>query len=254
MILEVDFGNTRIKWRLMGPRLTGAESGHARSVSSFVAELQKLPKPAEVRVASVRKGDSLAEFSDWLEQNWGLSPRLARVTRQCAGVTNSYADVSRMGVDRWLAMLSAYSRAQGACIVVDGGTALTIDALDANGRHIGGYILPGLTLMAASLEANTGIRLRETDDEVACKPGNSTEQAVRNGALATVIALIEKTHSTLAADRQAVATYLSGGDAPVLLSCLHALGDVSIVPDLVLDGLVLACPDAAGDSETEQGH
>lgn len=262
MILEVDFGNTRIKWRFIEAGLARDEPGHASVVSSsvsiFLAELQKFQKPEQVRVASVRKDDSLEEFSHWLKDNWGISPRLASVTQQCAGVTNSYAEVSRMGVDRWLAMLSAYKRSQGACIVVDAGTALTIDVLDANGLHLGGYILPGLALMAAALEANTGIRLRNTDDEWVCRPGRSTEQAVHNGALAAVIALIEKTHSSIAVGKHPVATFLSGGNAPVLRACLDSLAHVSIVPDLVLDGLALACPDPAvgnGTVKTDKlGH
>lgn len=262
MILEVDFGNTRIKWRFIESGSAASQAGHAGSVSStvsgFLAELQSFQKPEQVRVASVRKGDSLTEFNDWLRNNWGISPRFATVTQHCAGVTNSYAEVSRMGVDRWLAMLSAYNRSRGACIVVDGGTALTIDVLDANGQHIGGYILPGLALMAAALEASTGIRLRSTDDQVMCRPGNSTEQAVHNGALAAAVALIGKTHSAIAADMRPVATYLSGGDAPELLACLDSLGEVSIVPDLVLDGLALACPEPtleSGAVDTDkQGH
>lgn len=254
MILEVDFGNTRIKWRFIEPGCAAAQQGHASSVSStvsdFLAELQSFQKPEQVRVASVRKGDSLAEFSEWLRNNWGISPRLATVTQHCAGVTNSYSEVARMGVDRWLAMLSAYNRSRGACMVVDGGTALTIDVLAVNGQHVGGYILPGLALMAAALEANTGIRLRNADGQATCRPGNDTEQAVHNGALAAAVALIEKTHSAIAKDMHPVATYLSGGDAPVLRACLNGVGEVSIVPDLVLEGLALACPEPAAESGT----
>jgi len=245
MILEVDFGNTRIKWRNLGARATGTEPvevGHASTVSSFLDSLQHQGKPDAIRVASVRKGDSLSEFSRWVSAHWGLTPVLAEVSRQCAGVTNSYADVSRMGVDRWLAMLSAYEQAQSACLIIDGGTALTIDVLDSSGLHLGGYILPGLALMARALEANTGIRLQETDTEVGVLPGRNTEQAVRNAALAAASALVEKTHSAIVGKAQPVATYLSGGDAQVLRSCLNLQGEVTINPDLVLDGLALACP------------
>ena len=245
MILEVDFGNTRIKWRNLDASVVGtagAEVRHANTVSSFIAALQNEERPDAVRVASVRRGDSLDEFSRWVSGYWQLTPVLAEVSKQCAGVTNSYTDVSRMGVDRWLAMLSAYQKAPGACIIVDGGTALTIDVLDSSGFHLGGFILPGLALMARALEANTGIRLQETDTELSVLPGRNTEQAVRNGAIATAAALIEKTHIEISAEAQAVRTYLSGGDAAVLQSCLNVSGDVIISPDLVLDGLALACP------------
>lgn len=242
MIIEIDFGNSRIKWRYLESASGAAPIHHAASLTGMLAKLGNCEKPQAIRIASVRNSEEVNEFKDWVSERWQLEPLLAKTSRCCAGVSNSYEDESRMGVDRWLAMLSSYDRAQGACIVVDGGTALTVDVLNANGSHDGGFILPGLKLMAQALEANTGIQLRPQSGEPAIAPGKSTEEAVHNAALAAAVALVEVTYKRLCASNSPVKIFLSGGDASVLAASLEVLGDVEILPDLVLDGLALACP------------
>ncbi len=242
MIIEIDFGNSRIKWRCLESANGTATIHHAASLSGMLAKLENCEKPQAIRIASVRNSEEVNEFKDWVSDRWQLELLIAKTSRYCAGVSNSYEDESRMGVDRWLAMLSSYNRAQGACIVVDGGTALTVDVLNADGNHDGGFILPGLKLMAQALESNTAIRLRPQTDEPGIEPGKSTEQAVHNAALASAVALVEITYSRLRASNSTVKIFLSGGDAPLLSASLEVLGDVEILPDLVLDGLALACP------------
>ena len=252
MIIELDVGNSRIKWRSRSASKVLNE-GIAATVADLARQFDSGrtsgDTPREVLVASVRDDDSLAQISEWAQSAWQLTPKLAVVSKQASGVINSYDDVSRMGVDRWLAMLAAYQRTQSACIVVDSGTALTIDAISDNGQHLGGYILPGLGLGISAIETNTGIRLQQRDVEAAgLALGNNTESAVLNGVLAQAIALIEKVANQIAIqnlkgqDRNPVHVLLSGGDASTISGALA--GNRSLVlescPSLVLDGLPLA--------------
>ena len=247
MVIELDIGNSRIKWRARTQDVISAE-GVAADVSDLVGTFEDLQFPEEMLVSCVRGDDILGEIASWAKQHWQLVPRLAYVSEKASGVTNSYSDVSRMGVDRWLAMLAAFQQTQSACLVVDGGTALTIDAIDSSGVHLGGYILPGLTLAVRAIEENTGIRLQHHDYSPAAELGSNTEAAVLNGELAQVIALIEKVTRQLIDDQsgeaeaRAVKILLSGGDAVLLQAALADSSsiEVEICPTLVLDGLALA--------------
>lgn len=237
MILELDIGNSRVKWRVSASQ----QSGVAASVEELLKEFAQLPKPDSIRIASVRRDQSIEAITTWTESNWNLLPQLAVVSATSHGLTNSYQDISRMGVDRWLAMLAGFHRAQSACVIIDGGTALTIDAIAGSGQHIGGYILPGLQLMLDSLEGNTGIRLASREFSIPAELGNNTEQAVLNGALAQVLALISKVVSDLAESENKVSVLLSGGDADLLQQALSEVAITGeICPSLVLDGLEFA--------------
>jgi type III pantothenate kinase len=254
MILELDLGNSRIKWRLMLHDGSIADQGAAQDLAEFQGSLAPKSKLSHCRICSVRRGAVLNDLVLWLDESFGLTAQVAKVTARCGQVANQYQDPARLGVDRWLAMLAAYQRVQGPCIIIDGGTALTLDILDSEGLHQGGFILPGLSLMARSLEQNTAIKLSTRGQVPSIAPGHSTDQAVRNGILAAVIALIERLHREQSdLDSGGVRVVLTGGDAATISATLeHSVlhpGPVTgvgepaeIVKDLVLDGLALACP------------
>ncbi|MEQ8952723.1 MAG: type III pantothenate kinase, partial [Gammaproteobacteria bacterium] len=168
----------------------------------------------------------------------------AQVTQSFGPVRNQYADVSRLGVDRWLAMVAAYQRSGSACMIVDAGTALTVDVLNDDGLHLGGYILPGLELMRSSLEQHTAIRLGDLQQGLSLAPGNSTNEAVGNGVNAAVVGAIRQALARLSGENDTVKLYVSGGDAPVLRPLLAAVPGLHVeeVQDLVFEGLALICP------------
>ncbi|MBL4580526.1 MAG: type III pantothenate kinase [Gammaproteobacteria bacterium] len=241
MILELDVGNSRIKWRLLAAddcAVVGA--GHVPGFEELrgVTELETAISMA--RMCSVRGGDVNKRLESWIRARYGVDLLQAAVTQSCGGVTNQYADVSRLGIDRWLAMLAAYRRAGDACMVIDSGTAFTIDVLDAQGLHLGGYIIPGLELMRSSLESNTAIRLSDNYSAYSQSLGQSTDEAVFNGTVTALLATIKQQGESLG-KAGAVKTYFAGGDA-VLLHGLADLDRSEIVTSLVLDGLDVACP------------
>lgn len=248
MILEIDAGNTRIKWRTL------SAADFQPIASGVVVDEQELFEqfpPAKgltvIRLSCVRGADAIARISEWARTSLGISVQVAKVTRECAGVTNHYSDLSRLGVDRWLAMLAAFNRARGACVIVDAGTAMTVDAVNGEGSHLGGYILPGRQLQAKVLQDNTRIRLK-TDQSPVTDLGHGTEAAVINGIFASQVALIEKVLQSCGDKSANLTLYLAGGDAPVFCDLLSHSGafDIEIVSDLVLDGLRLTCTGDGG--------
>jgi pantothenate kinase type III len=111
-----------------------AEAIDRRAVSGGVADSHT--PIGRVRIASVRSPDALAEFVAECRDLFSLDPQVARVVQGHAGVTIRYPDPSRLGVDRWLAMLAANAASSKACLVVDCGTALTVDKLNALGATL----------------------------------------------------------------------------------------------------------------------
>lgn len=248
MILELDVGNSRIKWRLLtADSLVEVSAGHVPGFEDLLGVPELDTEITMARMCSVRGGDVNKKLEDWLCVTHGIELEQAQVTQSCGGVTNQYADVTRLGIDRWLAMLAAYRRAGGACMIVDSGTAFTIDVLDATGLHLGGYIIPGLKLMRNSLESNTAIRLSDNYAEYSQDLGHSTNAAVFNGTVTALLATIKQQSESLplAGDSE---IYFTGGDAE-LLHDLAGLPRSAVVTSLVFEGLDVACPRRSIDRE-----
>jgi type III pantothenate kinase len=160
------------------------------------------------------------------------------------GVRNGYLDYRQMGVDRWLAILASYVTYRSAACVVDAGTALTIDAVAADGSHRGGLIVPGPALMRRSLLQDTaGIRpaadrLVDTTSRPAAAWGRDTDSCIRLGALRATACLIEdRVKAWRDLEAPGAVLVLTGGDAAALGDALSL--PVEHRPHLVLEGLAL---------------
>src|SRR6056297_1923141 len=162
MMLLLDLGNTRLKaaWPLPGGgvRLIGEASHRDQPMREALARIldgQALEgRPALcANVAGPAAGEQLGEA---LRETGGGALTFLRAEREFGGVHCGYHDPSHLGADRWAALLGARGLSGEACLVVDAGSALTLDALAPGGRHLGGWILPGLAMMVAALEARTG--------------------------------------------------------------------------------------------------
>lgn len=255
MILELDVGNSRIKWRQLSD-VDGdvLNSGAVASVAELISGEAAGSRPAMIRMCSVRAAEAVGEIRAWARGTWEMDVLEARVTRSCAGVTNHYQDLNRLGVDRWLAMIAAFNRRPGGCLIVDSGTAVTVDVVAADGQHRGGYIVPGRALMCGALEMHTQIRLGPVPAVPGSHPGHSTDEAVQHGVLAMQVALVEKTLRLFQKDMPDLNLYLTGGDANLLAEHLQppqqSDGGPWVAPELisglVLDGLAYSCPDPEG--------
>lgn len=250
--LEFDAGNTRIKWRLR--RQEGGQGWHTLASDALMAP-EKIPSaflrmreqfnelPLQdidrVLVASVRGPSFQEALSSFLFEKLALSSEFVVVSSEGVPLRHCYEDDTRLGVDRWLAMLAAYTRCRESCVVIDCGTTITVDMVDAKGVHLGGYIVPGLQMMRGML-SNRSRALAAPElpfDQVT--PGRDTASAIHHGILAMVSSFVHHLPATLPPELKAPRWYLTGGDAPVLLRYLEQQ-PVELVPDLVLDGLMLA--------------
>ena len=142
-ILDIDMGNTRTKWRCAD------EAG--------ALPAPELPRPVavpeRVRVASVL--GNRAGIAVEIRKRFGVEPEFAATSASLAGVRCGYREPDRLGVDRWLGVVAAWQRAHHALAVIGLGTAACVDFVDADGRHAGGYIAPGLRLLADALDRRT---------------------------------------------------------------------------------------------------
>lgn len=248
MILELDCGNSFIKWRVL-PRVgIGAvvASGVADSGEELIAALadrfsQQL---SACRLVSVRADDETRLLCAALSERFAVDCQVAAPAQVLAGVQNGYLDYQRLGLDRWLAVVGAYSLEQGACLILDLGTAITSDFVGADGAHLGGFICPGMPLMRSQLLTHTRrIRYDSAAAEHAgdsLVPGRSTAEAVERGCRLMLRGFVN-TQIELARQQCAgdVAVFLTGGDAAMAAEWVPA---ARVVPDLVFIGLAIACP------------
>ena len=151
------------------------------------------------------------------------------------GVNNGYDNPKQLGVDRWLALIGARHLDQGPCVVVDAGTAVTIDVMDSAGQHRGGWILPGLDLMTKALLGHTAA-LKEVASDSNLSLATNTAQAIGNGNLAAVLGAIStalnQAKSPLGRPAQ---LWLTGGSAQQLSPWIELPHQVQ--SDLIFIGL-----------------
>ncbi|WP_191601877.1 type III pantothenate kinase [Marinomonas algicola] len=186
-VLVVDAGNTVIKWVVFCK-----ESIVWRGCDN---DIEGQPFDIDcIYFASVRDDVSNTELLNTINKKY---PNVVCVTldvqkREC-NVENAYDEPYRLGIDRWLGVLSVYHQFNSAVVIVDAGTAIKIDVVNGEGKHLGGYITPSSKMMEASLVENTGrIRFSEKDmDDVTGLPKN-TGQAVRMGCNEMILGFIER--------------------------------------------------------------
>ncbi|MCZ2497386.1 type III pantothenate kinase [Xylophilus sp. Kf1] len=191
--LAIDVGNTRLKWALYAQALPG-EAPMSQGVV-FLENIggladgawRDLPTPTRMLGCIVAGGAIRRLVEEQMEQ-WDFLPQWVVASAAEAGVTNGYDHPSRLGPDRWVAMIGARRRMlqQGPArplIVVMVGTAVTVEALDASGRFLGGLILPGHGIMLRALESGTA-GLHVPTGEVTLFPTNTSDALTSGGTYA----------------------------------------------------------------------
>jgi type III pantothenate kinase len=242
--LLFDLGNSRLKW-------AGWEHGHlvrpnaavwrAEGATEFCDTVLKatvfLQSPRRVAIGSVARGELLPALQAAVRARWGIAAWLAAPTDCCGAIRNGYSDPTQLGFDRWAALIGAWRRRPNApAIVVDCGSAVTVDGLRADGQHLGGVIFPGLDLMAEAFYARTGLAVEVAGGGLDLA-GRSTADAVAAGARVAVLGGIERAVRPLYERLPGSGIWLTGGDAPALASALSLPAPVRLAPHLVLEGL-----------------
>lgn len=240
MILLLDLGNTRLKFAL----LDGSEFTHRGAFAwdaDIAHELATLwatwPAPSRVLGASVVDTARETAVAVAAERAFRIAPTWVRTPAEACGVTNAYAEPHRLGVDRFLAMVDARAAGRAPCVLASVGTALTLDALAADGTHLGGWIAPGPLLMQQSVLGAT-VQVRPGHAGEVRDLADNTADGLASGCWQACAALVDRFVDRSAAllGGSPVVT-LGGGDAGVLAPLLER--DVMLVPDTVLRGLAV---------------
>ena len=240
-MLVIDAGNSRIKWGLADSggwlRRAWLETADAAAIADA---LKDLPAPGRIVVSNVA-GDGVRAALTQVLAHYGVTPLWVRGRAQQCGVKSGYADPAQLGSDRWAGLIAAWhlhgknSGAGRACVVVNAGTTMTVDALSHEGVFLGGVIVPGLDLMRASLERGTA-QLKLQQGAFYYFPDN-TADAIMSGALNAAAGTIDRMLGYMAESGQGEAlVVLSGGAAALIKARLNAKAE--LVDNLVLDGLL----------------
>lgn len=240
MHLLIDVGNSRVKWRLVTSAYNADEASHSGLLADLAAFIEELDTSAiQVLVAAVNQTNDLKAllFEGGFK---GVQNTFSQPSQ--LGLTNSYIHPERMGVDRWLAMIAAFtcmknSNNSRGIIVVDAGSALTIDVVSATGKHQGGYIVPGLLMAQQALFANTECIIQYDETTTDSGPydkyralGNNTAQCVEYGVINQMAALVKQIEE----EYSNYEIFFTGGDGELLAGFFKA-GIVD--KDLVFKGL-----------------
>lgn len=242
MRLLLDIGNTRLKWAWYSEGRVSPCDAIVYNQANLAEELavvwQEFNAPQDVWIVSVAKQPINDILNQYCHNAWGIKPNYVQSSRALLGVTNAYRDAHKLGCDRWVAMLAAYHQEQRSVMIVDCGTAVTIDAIDEDGQHVGGVIAPGIALSNSVLNQQTDLQWQAATGMLPDRVfATSTTDCIAAGIAYGIIGLIEKAHHELTQHGQHPGVYLTGGDAAYIS---HALAiEHKLVDDLVLQGLAI---------------
>jgi type III pantothenate kinase len=261
MVLTIDAGNTKTKWALFDA--SGNICHQDACLNAEITTAKLLPDTLDCNQIVISNVAG-AQHAEQLQQRISLyTATITWVTasKQAAEVVNNYATPASLGTDRWAALIAAWHLHHATCVVVNAGTATTIDAIihreDAGrsyGEFIGGMILPGIELMQTSLGAATA-QLPKTvalaDQKTVITPlANNTSDAIYSGAIHATLGAITQMLQAVEQQNQTPKLIISGGNASAIQQALtqqdstysaieHNKKTVTIVDNLVLQGLYL---------------
>ena len=244
MKLLLDLGNSRCKYAVLGEggiEKCGVQNygpfGKLYSVKSLCDQYNNASRIVISSVLSEATNNQIKEtlLKDSANNIYFLSP-----SKNSFGITLAYVDLSTLGVDRVVALIAAHEKYSGNSCVVDCGTAVTIDSLDAKGVHQGGVILPGIESMKKTLLSSTEIEIDEAKMEFNVL-SNTTENAIHTGCISAVVGGIEYVVNKMASVYDSFdQIVLTGGNAELVQSHLSEscqAKQIHVVDTLVLDGL-----------------
>lgn len=252
--LAIDIGNTRLKWALYDAAHPGAAlQAHGAEFLDHIERLAEgpwanLPAPSAM-LGCVVAGDAVRRRAEeQIEERFECAPRWVVASAAEAGIVNGYDHPTRLGADRWVAMIGARHRMLGTgparpMVVVMIGTAVTVEAIDASGKFLGGLILPGHGIMLRALESGTA-GLHVPTGEVREFPTNTSDALTSGGTYAiagAVERMVQHVRSHCGAEP---ACYMTGGAGWKMAPVMN--GDFELVESLIMDGLLVIARERDG--------
>ncbi len=246
MFLAIDVGNTRLKWALYPQARPGAEP--LAQGAEFLENIDKLaegpwrglPSPRHMLGCTVAADAIKLRVQEQLEDLWDVAPRWVHATTAEAGLVNGYDHPTRLGADRWVAMIGAWHRMRAAgrprpLVVVMVGTAVTVEAVSPEGRFMGGFILPGHGIMLRALESGTA-GLHVPTGEVRPFPTNTSDALTSGGTYAIAGAVERMVQHQRQHFGEEPVCYMTGGAGWKMAP--HLTVPFELVDTLIFDGLL----------------
>ncbi len=244
--LAIDVGNTRLKWALYESPRPGALP--QSQGAEFLENIDKLadgpwstlPAPRRMLGCAVAADAIKRRVEEQMEELWDVAAQWVVANSEEAGIVNGYDHPTRLGADRWVAMIGARQRMLAAgdvrpMVVVMVGTAVTVEAIDQQGRFLGGFILPGHGIMLRALESGTA-GLHVPTGDVREFPTN-TSDALTSGGTFAIAGAIERMVSHVRTHCGAEPTcYMTGGAGWKMAP--HMSVGFELVESLIFDGLL----------------
>ena len=246
-VLLIDIGNSSLKWCITDSNGLSAMSQelYPKDITAdfFIHNWRVLEQPNDIVVSCVAQNTVWLALEKACFELWDIKVQKVNSLKKQFGLINAYENVSSLGSDRWCAMLGGLHQANSDFIVINAGSALTIDVVNEAGQHLGGYIVPGINMMKKSLGLHTAqVQVDSTSNVLTdLSLGHSTEECVESGIHLLVVKFIEAIYKKVSLDMNGCQTFVSGGDAKSITDLLSFNSDV--VPDLVLRGLAVIATD-----------
>jgi type III pantothenate kinase len=244
VILTVDIGNSRIKWGLWQDSFIVESAAHEYEIVDLAQVLSRawraIDKPEVVMLSCVAGNTVENAVCSWLHEHWQLEARVLHTTGRFGDLTHGYPHPEQHGADRWAAMIAARGMYKSALCVISCGTAVTLDLIDASGKHLGGRILPGVDLVFKSLGQRLPVLSNQQTGSTDDIPvfATNTADAVASGVLHMLAAALDQAcddaRKIVGDDMK---TLLTGGGAPAMLALMRS--PLEFQPDLVLRGLFI---------------
>ena len=243
--LALDVGNTRLKWAqydapVVGAKLLATGAVFLENIDRLSEEdWRDLAEPSAI-LGCVVAGDAIKRrVADQMEI-WDAPARWVISSHEEAGLTNGYDHPARLGPDRWVAMIGAHHRllARGVrkpCLVVMVGTAVTVEAIDASGKFLGGIILPGHGIMLRALESGTA-GLHVPTGEVRDFPTNTSDALTSGGTFAIAGAVQRMVDNITRSCGEAPECIMTGGAGWKVAPSMTI--EFELVENLIFDGLL----------------
>jgi type III pantothenate kinase len=243
--LALDIGNTRLKWaQYTSPRPGAALLAQGAEFLENIDKLadgawRALPPPGQV-LGCVVAGDAVKRRVQEQMDAWDVVPQWVVASEGEAGLRNGYDHPTRLGADRWVAMIGAYHHmlSQGPArpmVLVMVGTAVTVEAVDAQGKFLGGLILPGHGIMLRALESGTA-GLHVPTGEVREFPTNTSDALTSGGTFAIAGAVERMVQHVKAHCGAEPACIMTGGAGWKMAPSMTR--PFELVDNLIFDGLL----------------
>lgn len=239
--LLIDLGNTRVKWAWAHDDEVDTDSAGQGDEAGFERVIREAggSPPAGILLSSVAGEERTRRIVDACGQRWNTPVRRLHSRAAQGGVRCAYADPSRLGVDRWLALVGAVAAYGKPVVVWDLGTAATLDAVNTAGQHVGGLILPGPETMRTSLAAKTKLNVPESLEGVdRLRPGRDTRECIACGIMAAQVgAVLVFLEQVVESESAAPRLVITGGGAAAVRPLLER--DSIHDPWLVFRGMLV---------------